>query len=123
MALIIGITEISRQSQYNKNSFEPQLIPLLPLPSFPFPLFSLSPLLPLPLFYLSPGPALTPTPTPRRKRGMKVRKSAGGSWKTFFAIGKPAGSGRRKPMRISSLFQPATSHAGTNTCSILFSRW
>ncbi|KAJ8333031.1 hypothetical protein SKAU_G00419270 [Synaphobranchus kaupii] len=51
-------------------------------------------------------------PPDRRKRGMKVRKSAGGSWKTFFAIGKPAGSGRRKPMRISSLFQPAISHAG-----------
>uniref|UniRef100_A0A4W5L3V2 Rho GTPase activating protein 33 n=1 Tax=Hucho hucho TaxID=62062 RepID=A0A4W5L3V2_9TELE len=47
-----------------------------------------------------------------RKRGLKVRKAAGGSWKTFFAIGKPPGAGRRKPMRISSLFQPATSHAG-----------
>ncbi|KAJ8384461.1 hypothetical protein AAFF_G00204820 [Aldrovandia affinis] len=49
---------------------------------------------------------------------MKVRKSAGGSWKTFFAIGKPAGSGRRKPMRISSLFQPATSHAGCRVDSV-----
>uniref|UniRef100_A0A6Q2ZA42 Rho GTPase activating protein 33 n=1 Tax=Esox lucius TaxID=8010 RepID=A0A6Q2ZA42_ESOLU len=47
-----------------------------------------------------------------RKRGMKVRKAAGGSWKTFFAIGKTPGAGRRKPMRISSLFQPTTSHAG-----------
>ncbi|XP_028836156.1 rho GTPase-activating protein 32 isoform X2 [Denticeps clupeoides] len=51
-------------------------------------------------------------PAERRKRGLKVRKSAGGSWKTFFAIGKQAGSSRRKPMRISSLFQPAISHAG-----------
>uniref|UniRef100_A0AAY4AYB9 Rho GTPase activating protein 33 n=1 Tax=Denticeps clupeoides TaxID=299321 RepID=A0AAY4AYB9_9TELE len=50
-------------------------------------------------------------PAERRKRGLKVRKSAGGSWKTFFAIGKQAGSSRRKPMRISSLFQPAISHA------------
>ncbi|XP_031432722.1 rho GTPase-activating protein 33 isoform X3 [Clupea harengus] len=57
-------------------------------------------------------------PEDRRKRGMKVRKSAGGSWKTFFAIGKPAGSGRRKPMRISSLFQPATSHAGVRVDSV-----
>ncbi|KAG7469014.1 hypothetical protein MATL_G00124340 [Megalops atlanticus] len=57
-------------------------------------------------------------PADRRKRGMKVRKSAGGSWKTFFAIGKPAGSGRRKPMRISSLFQPATSHAGCRVDSV-----
>uniref|UniRef100_A0A8C1GSU8 Rho GTPase activating protein 33 n=1 Tax=Cyprinus carpio TaxID=7962 RepID=A0A8C1GSU8_CYPCA len=31
----------------------------------------------------------------RRKRGMKVRKSAGGSWKTFFAIGKPTAAGCR----------------------------
>lgn len=43
---------------------------------------------------------------------MKVRKSAGGSWKTFFAIGKPGAAGRRKPTRITSLFQPTTSHAG-----------
>ncbi|XP_019896901.2 rho GTPase-activating protein 33 isoform X2 [Esox lucius] len=50
-------------------------------------------------------------PVDRRKRGMKVRKAAGGSWKTFFAIGKTPGAGRRKPMRISSLFQPTTSHA------------
>ncbi|KAJ8333028.1 hypothetical protein SKAU_G00419240 [Synaphobranchus kaupii] len=57
-------------------------------------------------------------PPDRRKRGMKVRKSAGGSWKTFFAIGKPAGSGRRKPMRISSLFQPAISHAGCRVDSV-----
>ncbi|KAJ8287607.1 hypothetical protein COCON_G00002660 [Conger conger] len=57
-------------------------------------------------------------PPDRRKRGMKVRKSAGGSWKTFFAIGKPAGSGRRKPMRISSLFQPTTSHAGCRVDSV-----
>ncbi|KAL2084476.1 hypothetical protein ACEWY4_019994 [Coilia grayii] len=57
-------------------------------------------------------------PEERRKRGMKARKSAGGSWKTFFAIGKPAGSGRRKPMRISSLFQPATSHAGCRVDSV-----
>ncbi|XP_069041200.1 rho GTPase-activating protein 33 isoform X2 [Lepisosteus oculatus] len=51
-------------------------------------------------------------PADRRKTGMKVRKSAGGSWKTFFAIGKQA-SGRRKHTRIGSLFQPATSQAGT----------
>ncbi|KAJ8289734.1 hypothetical protein GJAV_G00004660 [Gymnothorax javanicus] len=57
-------------------------------------------------------------PPDRRKRGLKVRKSAGGSWKTFFAIGKPAGSGRRKPMRISSLFQPTTSHAGCRVDSV-----
>ncbi|XP_036394387.1 rho GTPase-activating protein 33 isoform X2 [Megalops cyprinoides] len=57
-------------------------------------------------------------PADRRKRGLKGRRSAGGSWKTFFAIGKPAGSGRRKPMRISSLFQPATSHAGCRVDSV-----
>ncbi|XP_045574591.1 rho GTPase-activating protein 33 isoform X1 [Salmo salar] len=57
-------------------------------------------------------------PVDRRKRGMKVRKAAGGSWKTFFAIGKPLGAGRRKPMRISSLFQPATSHAGCRVDSV-----
>ncbi|CAB1334108.1 unnamed protein product [Coregonus sp. 'balchen'] len=57
-------------------------------------------------------------PVDRRKRGMKVRKAAGGSWKTFFAIGKPPGAGRRKPMRISSLFQPATSHAGCRVDSV-----
>ncbi|XP_035381974.1 rho GTPase-activating protein 33 isoform X2 [Electrophorus electricus] len=57
-------------------------------------------------------------PADRRKRGLKVRKGAGGSWKTFFAIGKPAGSGRRKPIRISSLFQPATSHAGCRVDSV-----
>ncbi|KPP66412.1 rho GTPase-activating protein 33-like [Scleropages formosus] len=57
-------------------------------------------------------------PANRGKRAMKGRKSAGGSWKTFFAIGKPAGSGRRKPMRISSLFQPATSHAGCRVDSV-----
>ncbi|XP_076869218.1 uncharacterized protein arhgap33 isoform X2 [Brachyhypopomus gauderio] len=57
-------------------------------------------------------------PADRRKRGPKVRKGAGGSWKTFFAIGKPAGSGRRKPIRISSLFQPATSHAGCRVDSV-----
>ncbi|XP_036413962.1 rho GTPase-activating protein 33 isoform X1 [Colossoma macropomum] len=57
-------------------------------------------------------------PGDRRKRGLKVRKAAGGSWKTFFAIGKPAGSGRRKPIRISSLFQPATSHAGCRVDSV-----
>uniref|UniRef100_A0A8C7S2U2 Rho GTPase activating protein 33 n=1 Tax=Oncorhynchus mykiss TaxID=8022 RepID=A0A8C7S2U2_ONCMY len=51
-------------------------------------------------------------------RGLKVRKAAGGSWKTFFAIGKPPGAGRRKPMRISSLFQPATSHAGCRVDSV-----
>ncbi|XP_060718283.1 rho GTPase-activating protein 33 isoform X1 [Tachysurus vachellii] len=57
-------------------------------------------------------------PTHRRKRGPKVRKAAGGSWKTFFAIGKPAGSGRRKPIRITSLFQPSTSHAGCRVDSV-----
>ncbi|XP_066501274.1 rho GTPase-activating protein 33 isoform X2 [Hoplias malabaricus] len=57
-------------------------------------------------------------PAERRKRGLKVRKAAGGSWKTFFAIGKPAGSGRRKPIRISSLFQPTTSHAGCRVDSV-----
>ncbi|XP_046689926.1 rho GTPase-activating protein 33 isoform X1 [Silurus meridionalis] len=57
-------------------------------------------------------------PTHRRKRGPKVRKTAGGSWKTFFAIGKPAGSGRRKPIRITSLFQPSTSHAGCRVDSV-----
>ncbi|MFT7800689.1 rho GTPase-activating protein 33-like isoform X2, partial [Arapaima gigas] len=57
-------------------------------------------------------------PASRGKRGFKGRKSAGGSWKTFFAIGKPAGSGRRKPMRISSLFQPTTSHAGCRVDSV-----
>ncbi|XP_051575454.1 rho GTPase-activating protein 33-like [Myxocyprinus asiaticus] len=51
-------------------------------------------------------------PPEKRKRGMKVRKTAGGSWKTFFAIGKPAAGGRREPTRITSLFQPSTSHAG-----------
>ncbi|XP_062394653.1 rho GTPase-activating protein 33 isoform X2 [Sardina pilchardus] len=56
-------------------------------------------------------------PEDRRKRRMKVRKASGGSWKTFFAIGKP-GPGRRKPMRISSLFQPATSHAGCRVDSV-----
>ncbi|XP_073667635.1 rho GTPase-activating protein 32 isoform X4 [Paramisgurnus dabryanus] len=54
----------------------------------------------------------------KRKRGMKVRKSAGGSWKTFFAIGKPGAAGRRKPARITSLFQPATSHAGCRVDSV-----
>lgn len=57
-------------------------------------------------------------PGDRRKRGLKVRKAAGGSWKTFFAIGKPAGSSRRKPSRISSLFQPTTSHAGCRVDSV-----
>ncbi|XP_053343442.1 rho GTPase-activating protein 33 isoform X3 [Clarias gariepinus] len=57
-------------------------------------------------------------PTHRRKRGPKARKAAGGSWKTFFAIGKPAGSGRRKPIRITSLFQPSTSHAGCRVDSV-----
>ncbi|KAJ8005357.1 hypothetical protein DPEC_G00145780 [Dallia pectoralis] len=57
-------------------------------------------------------------PVDRRKRGMKVRKATGGSWKTFFAIGKTPGAGRRKPMRISSLFQPATSHAGCRVDSV-----
>uniref|UniRef100_A0A8C7LT13 Rho GTPase activating protein 33 n=1 Tax=Oncorhynchus mykiss TaxID=8022 RepID=A0A8C7LT13_ONCMY len=57
-------------------------------------------------------------PVDRRKRGLKVRKRAGGSWKTFFAIGKPLGAGQRKPMRISSLFQPATSHAGCRVDSV-----
>uniref|UniRef100_A0AAZ3R5H8 Rho-GAP domain-containing protein n=1 Tax=Oncorhynchus tshawytscha TaxID=74940 RepID=A0AAZ3R5H8_ONCTS len=57
-------------------------------------------------------------PVDRRKRGLKVRKAAGGSWKTFFAIGKPLGAGQRKPMRISSLFQPATSHAGCRVDSV-----
>ncbi|XP_056617670.1 rho GTPase-activating protein 33 isoform X2 [Triplophysa dalaica] len=54
----------------------------------------------------------------KRKRGMKVRKSAGGSWKTFFAIGKPGAAGRRKPTRITSLFQPTTSHAGCRVDSV-----
>ncbi|KAA0702753.1 Rho GTPase-activating protein 32 [Triplophysa tibetana] len=54
----------------------------------------------------------------KRKRGMKVRKSAGGSWKTFFAIGKPGAAGRRKPTRITSLFQPTTSHAGCMVDSV-----
>ncbi|XP_052000363.1 rho GTPase-activating protein 33-like isoform X1 [Xyrauchen texanus] len=57
-------------------------------------------------------------PADKRKRGMKIRKSAGGSWKTFFAIGKPAAAGRRKPARISSLFQPTTSHAGCRVDSM-----
>ncbi|XP_067266860.1 rho GTPase-activating protein 33 isoform X2 [Chanodichthys erythropterus] len=57
-------------------------------------------------------------PADKRKRGMKVRKSAGGSWKTFFAIGKPGAAGRRKPTRITSLFQPATSHAGCRVDSV-----
>ncbi|TRY82728.1 hypothetical protein DNTS_005485 [Danionella cerebrum] len=57
-------------------------------------------------------------PIDKRKRGMKVRKSAGGSWKTFFAIGKAAPPGRRKPTRITSLFQPATSHAGCRVDSV-----
>ncbi|KAG1936805.1 rho GTPase-activating protein 33 isoform X3 [Pimephales promelas] len=57
-------------------------------------------------------------PADKRKRGMKVRKSAGGSWKTFFAIGKPAAAGRRKPTRITSLFQPTTSHAGCRVDSV-----
>uniref|UniRef100_A0A672S3V7 Uncharacterized protein n=2 Tax=Sinocyclocheilus grahami TaxID=75366 RepID=A0A672S3V7_SINGR len=57
-------------------------------------------------------------PADKRKRGMKVRKSAGGSWKTFFAIGKPTAAGRRKPTRITSLFQPATSHAGCRVDSV-----
>ncbi|XP_072572658.1 uncharacterized protein arhgap33 isoform X3 [Paramormyrops kingsleyae] len=57
-------------------------------------------------------------PEERRKRGFKSRKSAGGSWKTFFAMGKQGGSGRRKPMRISSLFQPSTSHAGCRVDSL-----
>ncbi|TSK20216.1 Rho GTPase-activating protein 32 [Bagarius yarrelli] len=57
-------------------------------------------------------------PTHRRKRGPKVRKTAGGSWKTFFAIGKPAGAGRRKPSRITSLFQPTTSHTGCRVDSV-----
>uniref|UniRef100_A0A8C2GWX0 Uncharacterized protein n=1 Tax=Cyprinus carpio TaxID=7962 RepID=A0A8C2GWX0_CYPCA len=49
---------------------------------------------------------------------MKVRKSAGGSWKTFFAIGKPTAAGRRKHTRITSLFQPTTSHAGCRVDSV-----
>ncbi|KAM6967546.1 rho GTPase-activating protein 33 [Aplochiton taeniatus] len=57
-------------------------------------------------------------PGDRRKRGLKARKAAGGSWKTFFAIGKPTGAERRKPMRISSLFQPTTSHAGCHVDSV-----
>ncbi|XP_056331668.1 rho GTPase-activating protein 33 isoform X3 [Danio aesculapii] len=57
-------------------------------------------------------------PVDKRKRGMKVRKSAGGSWKTFFAIGKPGAAGRRKPTRITSLFQPTTSHAGCRVDSV-----
>ncbi|XP_052473907.1 rho GTPase-activating protein 33 isoform X1 [Carassius gibelio] len=57
-------------------------------------------------------------PADKRKRGMKVRKSAGGSWKTFFAIGRPTAAGRRKPTRITSLFQPATSHAGCRVDSV-----
>ncbi|KAL1259965.1 hypothetical protein QQF64_010542 [Cirrhinus molitorella] len=57
-------------------------------------------------------------PPDKRKRGMKVRKSAGGSWKTFFAIGKPTAAARRKPTRITSLFQPATSHAGCRVDSV-----
>ncbi|XP_059424407.1 rho GTPase-activating protein 33-like isoform X4 [Carassius carassius] len=57
-------------------------------------------------------------PADKRKRGMKVRKSAGGSWKTFFAIGKPTAAGQRKPTRITSLFQPATSHAGCRVDSV-----
>ncbi|XP_052002191.1 rho GTPase-activating protein 32-like isoform X2 [Xyrauchen texanus] len=51
-------------------------------------------------------------PPDKRKRGMKVRKSAVGSWKTFFAIGKPAAAGQRETTRINSLFHPSTSHAG-----------
>ncbi|XP_026139274.1 rho GTPase-activating protein 33-like isoform X3 [Carassius auratus] len=57
-------------------------------------------------------------PADKRKRGMKVRKSAGGSWKTFFAIGKPTAAGQRKPSRVTSLFQPATSHAGCRVDSV-----
>ncbi|MBN3304688.1 RHG32 protein, partial [Amia calva] len=56
-------------------------------------------------------------PADRRKSGFKVRKSAGGSWKTFFAIGKP-GSARRKPTRIGSLFQPETSQTGTRVDTV-----
>ncbi|KAM3842522.1 rho GTPase-activating protein 32 [Diretmus argenteus] len=43
----------------------------------------------------------------REKKALKGRKTAG-SWKTFFAIGKPA----RKPMRMTSLVQPTMSHTG-----------
>uniref|UniRef100_A0A8C7S220 Rho GTPase activating protein 33 n=1 Tax=Oncorhynchus mykiss TaxID=8022 RepID=A0A8C7S220_ONCMY len=50
---------------------------------------------------LSPSLSCSLSSPYRRKRGLKVRKAAGGSWKTFFAIGKPPGAGRRKPMRIS----------------------
>ncbi|XP_046899775.1 rho GTPase-activating protein 33 isoform X2 [Hypomesus transpacificus] len=57
-------------------------------------------------------------PVDRRKREIKRGKAGGGSWKTFFAIGKPMGAGRRKPMRISSLFQPTTSHAGCRVDSV-----
>ncbi|KAM4632970.1 uncharacterized protein arhgap33 [Polymixia lowei] len=49
----------------------------------------------------------------RGKRGLKGRKTAG-SWKTFFAIGKPT----RKPMRISSLFQPNMTHIGCRVDSV-----
>ncbi|XP_062841716.1 rho GTPase-activating protein 33 [Trichomycterus rosablanca] len=54
----------------------------------------------------------------QRKIGQKMRKATGGSWKTFFAIGKPAVAGRRKPSRITSLFQPSTSHAGCRVDSV-----
>ncbi|XP_041081696.1 rho GTPase-activating protein 33-like isoform X3 [Polyodon spathula] len=52
-------------------------------------------------------------PAERRKSGMKVRKSAGGSWRAFFAIGKPPGSQRRKSARVGSLFQASQAERGT----------
>ncbi|XP_058866708.1 rho GTPase-activating protein 33-like isoform X1 [Acipenser ruthenus] len=52
-------------------------------------------------------------PAERRKSGMKVRKSAGGSWRAFFAIGKTPGSQRRKSARVGSLFQASQAEMGT----------
>ncbi|MGH0178391.1 UNVERIFIED_CONTAM: hypothetical protein FKN15_077335 [Acipenser sinensis] len=48
----------------------------------------------------------------RRKSGMKVRKSAGGSWRAFFAIGKTPGSQQRKSARVGSLFQASQAEMG-----------
>ncbi|XP_039626474.1 rho GTPase-activating protein 32 isoform X2 [Polypterus senegalus] len=49
-------------------------------------------------------------PPERRKSGMKLRKSGGGSWKAFFAIGKQGG---RKPTRVRSLFQSSRTETGS----------
>ncbi|XP_041091436.1 rho GTPase-activating protein 33-like isoform X2 [Polyodon spathula] len=52
-------------------------------------------------------------PAERRKSSTKMRKSAGGSWRAFFAIGKPPGSQRRKSARVGSLFQASQAERGT----------